>query len=142
MKSYLVSNLNNKPFWLSEISEVHNFFTQLNISGALKNSILQRINAELNFEINVSELQQLQLALEEKIDSLVIDVNFNPFKERLRRLYPLQYGSNPFVWKGTTYYLYTKLNAIDSQISITENFLTHVHEFISQNKPMKYTFKN
>lgn len=142
MKSYLVFNLNNKHIWSSDIIQVQDFFTQLNISETLKNNILQRVNAEVNFEVSVLELQQLQLALEGKIDILITDENFDPFKERLRKLYPLQYSSNPFIWKETTYYLYVKLNPIDSQISKTKNFLAYVKEFIQENKPMKYIFKD
>ena len=142
MKSYLVFNLNNKLISSRNITLLYDFFTQFNISESVKNSILQRVNAEMNFELSVSELQQLQLAASEKIDELVIDANFDPFKERLRRLYPLQYSSNPFVWKGNTYYLYVKLNPIDSQILSMKTFIDYTLEFINQNIPMKYTFKD
>lgn len=142
MKSYLVFNLNNKLISSRNTTLLYDFFTQFNITVSLKNSILQRINAEINFELSVSELQQLQLAASEKIDELVMDTNFDPFKQRLRRLYPLQYGNNPFVWKGKTYYLYGKLNPIDSEIFSMKTFLDYTQEFITQNKPMKYIFKN
>jgi len=142
MKSYLVFNLNNKHIWSADIIQVQDFFTQFNISETLKNNILQRINTEINFELTVSELQQLKPALEEKIDTLVVDVNFNPFKERLRRLYPLQYSGDPFIWNGITYYLYVKTNPIDSQIRRVNSFLAHIKEFINQNESMRFTFKN
>ncbi len=142
MKSYLIFNLNNKFISSRNTNLLYDFFTQFNISGPLKNSILQRVNAEINFELSVSELQQLEVAASEKIDELVADVNFNPFKERLRRLYPLQYGSDPFIWKGLTYYLYVKTNTIDSQISEIRSFLAQIKEFTNQNQPMQYIFKD
>lgn len=142
MKSYLIFNLNNKFISSRNTNLLSDFFTQFNISESLKNSILLRVNAEINFELSVSELQQLEVAASEKIDELVVDANFNPFKERLRRLYPLQYGSDPFIWKGLTYYLYVKTNPIDSQISEIRSFLAHIKEFTNQNQPMRYIFKN
>jgi hypothetical protein len=141
MKSYLTFNSNNKHISSRNITLLYDFFTQFNISESLKNSILQRVNAEINFELSVSELQQLQLAASEKIDELIIDANFDPFKERLRRIYP-NYSGNPFIWKEVTYYLYVKTNPIDSQISTVKSFLAHINEFINQNEPMRYIFKN
>ncbi len=86
MKSYLIFNLNNKLISCRNTNLLYDFFTQFNISESLKNSILVRVNAEMNFELSVSELQQLELAASEKIDELVADANFDPFKESIEKI--------------------------------------------------------
>lgn len=141
MKFYLVFNLDNKRIYSANTDYVHDFFMQYNIEEDLKKSILKRIDKEADFEITVSELIKIKPVLEEKIDQLILDVNFNPFKERLRRFYPLQYGSDPFVWKNITYYLYIKTNHIDSQISETNRFLKRIEYFINHNNSIKYLLK-
>ena len=141
MKSYLVFNLNNKHILSANIDYVYEFFIQFNIEEDLKKDILERINKESDFEISVSELEKIKPALEEKIDQLVVDANFNPFKERLRKLYPLQYNIDPFAWKNTTYYLYGKTNPIDSQILRIKSFLVHLEYFINHNQSIKYILK-
>ena len=139
---YLTYMINNKLY--SDLGEdtINDFYTKLNIQSVLKDSILQRIDAEADFEISVSELQQFVPALSARIDELVADPNFNPFKERLRQRNPVQFGSNPFIWKGVTYYLHVKTNPIDSKINRTNSFLGLIQEFINQNKPLKYIYKN
>lgn len=141
-KSYINKTLNNQFHSDLGLDTLKDFFTDLNIQSALKNTILQRIDTEVDFEIAVSELQQLVPALSARIDELVVDPKFDPFKERLRKRYPTQYGSNPFNWKGVTYYLYVKTNHIDSEISRINSFLVLIQEFINQNKPLKYIYKN
>ncbi|WP_133159993.1 hypothetical protein [Cloacibacterium normanense] len=138
---YLTYMINNKLY--SDLGEdtINDFYTKLNIQSVLKDSILQRIDAEADFEISVAELQQLVPALSARIDELIGNPNFNPFKERLRQRNPVQFGSNPFTWKGVTYYLYVKTNPIDSEISRTNGFLELTKEFINQNKPLKYIYK-
>lgn len=142
MKFYLVFNLDNKRIFSANIELVYEFFMQFNIEEDLKKHILERINKESDFEISISELERIKPALEEKIDQLIIDINFNPFKERLRKLYPIQYNSDPFVWKNTTYYLYVKTNPIDSQISRIRSFLINLEYFKNHNQSIKYIFKH
>lgn len=141
MKFYIIFDVNGNRNFSATLDFIKETFLNLNISSALKNSILQRIDAEADFEITVSEIQQLAPALSARIDELVVDPSFNPFKERLRQRNPVQFGSNPFIWKGVTYYLYSKTNPIDSEINRTSDFLELIQEFINHNKPLKYIFK-
>lgn len=142
MKFYTIINTSGKRHSIVDLESRKDEILNLNIQSTLKNSILQRIDAEADFEISVSELQQFVPALSARIDELVADPNFNPFKERLRQRNPVQFGSNPFIWKGVTYYLYVKTNPIDSKINRTNSFLGLIQEFINQNKPLKYIYKN
>ena len=142
MKFYTIFNTNGNRDSIADVESRKEQILNLNISATLKNSILQRIDAAADFEISVAELQLLASALSTRIDELVISPDFDPFKERLRKRNPTQFGSNPFTWKGTTYYLYLKTNPIDSEINRTSGFLELIQEFINQNKPLKYIYKN
>ena len=142
MKSYIIFDIKDIRNFSATLNFIKGPFLNLNISAVLKNSILQRIDAEADFEISVAELQQLAPALSARIDELVTDPNFNSFKERLRQRNPIQFGSNPFTWKGVTYYLYVKTNPVDSEINRNNGFLELIQEFINQNKPLKYIYKS
>ena len=113
----------------------------LNFSSTFKNMIFENISRNQDFEILILEMQNIIPALENRIDELLNDKDFNPFKEELRKRYPVQYSSQPFEYKGTIYYLYSKGFSIDSLISRTINFKNLVEEHINANMPLKYVYK-
>jgi len=141
-KYYIVYNLSNKIASAAGHNLLIKFFNELEILSSLKESISQRINNNSDFEINVSELQEIVPALSEKINNLLSAPDFNPFKEREREEYPAAYNKFPFIWNGVTYYLYPKDNDIDSEINRTNGYLKLIQEFINQNKPLKYIYKS
>ena len=140
--NYIVYGLNNRIASVVNIKNSNDFFNSINISEGLRNSIFQRISVNKDFELTLSELQQLIPALSEKINNLISDPDFNPFKEREREMYPMAYNNFPFMWNGVTYYLYPKANDIDSEIRRVYGYLKLIQEHINQNKPLKYIYKN
>ena len=78
-----------------------------------------------------------------KIEDCLKHPDFNPFKEKLRERFPNQYGSQPFKYKETTYYLYHKGREfyIDSLIIKTLGFKELVEAHLKADKPLKYIYK-
>jgi hypothetical protein len=144
MKSYyLVFNTNNKLIFGTDLESTYKRFSELKIKADLKDSIKNRIYAKNDFEITVQELQEILLNFDVQIENLLKHPDFNLFKEELRKRFPEQYGSQPFEFKGTTYYLYHKGREfyIDSLIYSALGFKKLIEEHISANKPLKYVFK-
>ncbi|WP_336686047.1 hypothetical protein [Chryseobacterium bernardetii] len=142
MEYYIVYNSANKIVLAPNITNIVDFFNSLSISTALKNNIIQRINLKSNFELNLSELQQLKPAIIQSINILLSHPDFDPFKEKLRMRYPNQFNNFPFIWNNTTYYLYPKSNKIDSEILKYNKILDVINEYINENKILKYIYKN
>lgn len=115
----------------------------LQISSTIQNKVIENVSKDDNFEITILEMQSILPALEKKITELLKHPDFNPFKEKLREKFPEQYGSQPFEYKGTTYYLYHKGREfyIDSQIYRLLNFKKLVEEHIKANIPLRYVFE-
>lgn len=113
----------------------------MKISLLLKNKISNNVNNKEDFEITVSELREILPTLDTRIEELLKHPDFDPFKEEKRKRFPQQYGSDPFEYKGITYYLYSKLNPIDSLINRIIGFKKIIEEHIAVNKPLKYVYK-
>ena len=115
----------------------------LQISSILQDKVIENVSKDKNFEITILEMQGILPALEEKIIELLKHPDFNPFKEKLREKFPEQYGSQPFEYKGITYYLYHKGREfyIDSLIYRMLNFKKLVEEHIKANIPLRYVFE-
>ncbi|WP_370895592.1 hypothetical protein [Chryseobacterium gossypii] len=113
------------------------------ISSLLKSSIEKKISGNENFEINVTELQEILPTLDRRIEELLKHPDFNPFKEELRQQFPEQYGSQPFEFKGTTYYLYHKGREfyVDGLIYGALGFKKLIEDHIAANKPLRYVYK-
>lgn len=118
-------------------------YDNLNINDALKNKIKNNIAQNSNFEVPISDFNQLLNALENRVEKLLKHPDFNPFKEKLREQFPEQYGSHPFNFKGTTYYLYNKGREfyIDSLIVGALGFKELIEEHLKANRPLKYIYK-
>lgn len=138
---YLIFNTKNKLFSGPDLKRAFNRYSDLAINSNLKESIKQRIYSEQDFEVTIQELQEILPTLDKKIEELLNHPDFNPFKEELRQRFPQQYESNPFEFRGTTYYLYTKTFPIDSLINRIINFKELLKEHILANKPLKYVYK-
>lgn len=140
---YLAFNTKNKLVSGLDTERLFNEYSELNISLELKENIKQRIYAEQDFEITVQELQQILPTFDKRIEELVKHPDFDPFKEELRQRYREQYGSQPFEFKGTTYYLYHKGREfyVDSIIYGVLGLKKLVEDHISVNKPLKYVYK-
>lgn len=141
MKVYIIFGTNGKRNFSASLDFIKEPFLNLNISSDLRNSILQRIDAEQDFEVPVTELQEILPTLDTRIEELLKHPDFDPFKAEKRKRFPQQYGSEPFQYKGVTYYLYSKLNPIDSLIKRIIGFKKLIEEHISANKPLKYIYK-
>lgn len=144
MKSYyLIFDTKNKLNSGPDLEVAFNRYSDLIISSGLKETLRQRIYAEQDFEVTVQELQQILPTLDKRIEELLKHPDFNPFKEELRQRYPEQYGSQPFKFKGTTYYLYHKGREfyVDSMIYGALGFKKLVEDHIAKNKPLKYVYK-
>jgi hypothetical protein len=140
---YLIFNSKNKLFSGPDLERAFNRYSDLAINSILKESIKQRIYSEQDFEITMQELQEILPTLDKRIEELLKQPDFNPFKEELRQRFPQQYGNQPFEYKGTTYYLYHKGREfyIDSLIYGVLGFKKLVEEYIKANKPLKYVYK-
>lgn len=141
---YLIFNTQNKFISGLDLTRSYNDFVDLEINLNLKESIKQRIYAEQDFELTVQELQQVVVSLDKRIKDLLKHPDFNPFKEELREKFPNQYGSQPFEFKGVTYYLYHKGKEfyVDSLIYGVIGFKKIIKDYVSANKPLKYIYKN
>ena len=118
-------------------------YNNLKINDFLKIKIKNNIEQNSNFEVPMIDFNQLLNALENRIEKLLNHPDFNPFKEKLRERFPDQYGSQPFKYKGTTYYLYHKGREfyIDNLIINTLGFKELVEAHLKANKPLKYIYK-
>jgi hypothetical protein len=138
---YLIFNTKNKLVGGCDFEDAYRQISQLEINISYKEMLKQKIYTGKDFEISTIELQTINIAFENRIDKLLKDKDFNPFKEELRKRFPTQYGSQPFEYKGTTYYLYSKGFPIDELISRTIIFKNLVEEHINANMPLKYVYK-
>ncbi|UEQ75365.1 hypothetical protein [Chryseobacterium arthrosphaerae] len=140
---YLAFNTKNKLVSGLDTERLFKEYSELGISLELKEDIKQRIYAEQDFEVTVQELQQILPTLDKRIEELVKHPDFNPFKEELRKRYPEQYGSQPFKFNGTTYYLYHKGREfyVDSLIYGVLGFKKLIKDHIAANKPLRYVYK-
>jgi hypothetical protein len=118
-------------------------YNNIDINNNLRTKIKNSIAENSNFEIPISDFKPLLNALERRVEELLKHHDFNPFKEKLREQFPEQYGSQPFEYKGTTYYLYHKGREfyIDSLIYGVLGFKELIEEHIKSNKPLKYVYK-
>ena len=86
--------------------------------------IKELIMAEKDFSLNIEALKSLKIAIEERIDLLLKDDNFDPFKKELIKENIQEYSYYPFEWKGTRYYLYPRMGfEIDREIDRNFSFL-------------------
>jgi len=141
---YLIFNIENKVRnFTDSLDDTFERFAILKLNPAIEESIKQRIYAEQDFEVTVQELQQILPTLDKRIEELVKHPDFNPFKEELRKRYPEQYGSQPFKFKGTTYFLYHKGREfyVDSMIYGALGFKKLIEDHIAANKPLRYVYK-
>lgn len=115
----------------------------IGLSHDFRNFIEESIEQKKDFELGVLDMKMIIELLDLKIPELLKHDDFNPFKEELRRRFPKQYGSQPFVYEGITYYLYNKGREfyIDSLICSTLSFKELLVEHIKINKPLKYVYK-
>lgn len=116
-------------------------FADLNLPKTIENKIVKGANSKQDFEISISELKIIFLAVEKRINQLINDPNFNPFKTELRKKYPEQYGNDAFHYNGTTYYLYSKGFEIDALISSMASFRNVIENHIKLNKSLKFIYK-
>ena len=141
---YLIFNIENKVRnFTNSLDDTFERFAILKLNSTIEESIKQRIYAEQDFEVTVQELQQILPTFDKRIEDLLKHPDFNPFKEELRQRYPEQYGSQPFKFKGTTYYLYHKGREfyVDSMIYGALGFKKLIEDHIIANKPLKYVYK-
>ena len=118
-------------------------YKNLKINDFLKIKIKNSITQNSSFEVPITDFNILLNALENRVEELLNHPDFNPFKEKLREQFPDQYGSQPFKYKGTIYYLYHKGREfyIDSLIINTLSFKELVEAHLKANKPLKYIYK-
>lgn len=83
-KSYINKTLKNQFYSDLGLDVLKDFFIGLNISFSLRNSIIDRIDSEVDFDLSIQELQAIAPTLSEKINDLLSDPDFNPFKGRER----------------------------------------------------------
>ncbi|WP_027381234.1 hypothetical protein [Chryseobacterium daeguense] len=141
---YLIFNIENKVRnFTDSLDDTFERFAILKLNPAIEESIKQRIYAEQDFEVTGQELQQILPTLDKRIEELVKHPDFNPFKEELRKRYPEQYGSQPFKFKGTIYYLYHKGREfyVDNMIYGALGFKKLIEDHIAANKPLRYVYK-
>lgn len=117
-------------------------FNDLSLSISLKEKTKVAVNNKTDFEIILAEFPEILLSLDDEIDKLLKSPDFNPFKEELRRNFPEQYSDYPFVYKGKTYYLYSKTFPIDSQIISIINFKELINFHIKKNLNLKFVYKD
>lgn len=136
----------NRPLFgrLAEL-EYKEIYEPLDLGLQFKEMLKQKILSEQeeDFQLEISDLRLIISAIEKKIEKLLKEPDFNPFKEELREFFPSQYSSYPFNFKGTTYYLYTKGSEfyIDSLINDYKIRLDYFTECINNNKVIKYEFR-
>ncbi|UEQ75363.1 hypothetical protein [Chryseobacterium arthrosphaerae] len=139
---YLERILENGMYYNSILSQYLIYdYENLKISNLLKERIKTNIDSNQNFEIPLSKFSTIQMALDLRIEELLKHPDFDPFKEEKRKRFPQQYGSDPFQYKGVTYYLYSKLNPIDSLIKRIIGFKKLIEDHIAANKPLRYVYK-
>lgn len=139
---YLERILENGMYYNSVLSQyLISDFENLKISNLLKENIRTNINTNQSFEIPLLDFNEIQIALDQRIEELLKHPDFNPFKEELRQRFPEQYGSQPFEFHGKTYYLHTKTFPIDSLIDRIIDFKELLEEHLKANKPLKYLYK-
>lgn len=117
-------------------------FNNLGLSKKIEEKIENAISDRKNFEIPQEEFTKILYHLDLEIDKLLKSPDFNPFKEELRRNFPEQYSDSPFVYKGKTYYLYSKTFPIDSQIISIINFKKLINFHIEKNYNLKFIYKD
>lgn len=116
------------------------YFKDLDLNKELRESLKLRIDAESNFELSIKELKELSDALKKRIDEILNDDEFNPFKEGLRERYP-QYGDYPLEYNNKVYYPYSKggefpLDLIFESLAV---YKEQVENHIAENKRMKHS---
>lgn len=139
MKYIKFNNINGKKVASVSVNYAYSrYFENLRLDKGFKKSIEDRINLKSDFELTLEELEKLSIAIENKIDELLVDPKFNPFKESLRIKYPEQYSNNPFSYKGKVYYLYTKGSefVIDLEITMFDTFKKNIDEHILEGQSM------
>lgn len=143
MKYYILLSKDDTRIGMRQIDQLIAFFSELKIKPVLQKSLKDRIVSEVDFEITVDELKELVPVLEEKIEQLLKHPDFNPFKENLRKKFPAQYESEPFNYKGTIYYLYSKGREfqIDRDLYNISEFKRRIEKHIEAGKSLKYILK-
>jgi len=140
---YLVFNEESRLVSSLDSRQLFSKYSNLEINPNLKKNIKLRIDSKKDFELTISEMKELIFSLIKQVEKLLVHPDFNPFKEELRKRFPEQYGSQPFIYGGITYYLYTKGREfyIDSLIYSSLLFKKLLEEHVIINKPLKYVYK-
>lgn len=140
---YLLFNRENKLISSLDSIQLFSKYDDLELTPNLKKSIKLRIDSKKDFEITIAEMKEIIFSLTKQVEQLLKHSDFNPFKEELRKRFPEQYGSMPFIYDGITYYLYTKGREfyIDSLIYTNQLFKKQLEEHILIEKPLKYIYK-
>lgn len=139
---YLQQGMDKGFSYNSIISNVFfQIYKTLNLNPDLEKRITDKLNQKVDFELSVSEMKGIIPLLDNTIETLMKSPDFNPFKEALRKKSSLQYGSYPFVFNGTTYYLYPKGWKVDRLISNCGGTKDMFKSFIKADKPVKFKYK-
>lgn len=115
----------------------------LGLTVDFESFIEESIKHGKDFELEIPDMEKIVELLDLKIPKFLNHKDFNPFKEELRSKFPEQYGSQPFVHNGITFYLYTKGREfyIDSLISNSLSYKNLLLEHIKLSKSLKYVYK-
>ena len=142
-KRFRLKNNEGKIFYSGSNTHTYDYYyKELEISTELKDKIKLNFETDSDFEINCSDLKKIKVAVEKSVDTIFKHNDFDPFKEKLRKRFPEQYGSDPITHKGITYYLYTKGREfyIDSLISSYLGHIELIDNLIKSNTPLKYYY--
>ncbi|MEM7086419.1 MAG: hypothetical protein AAF489_09565 [Bacteroidota bacterium] len=117
-------------------------YEQLTLPNSLKDTILNHIELEQNFQIDVVNLHKIIEALQQRIEALLKHEDFDGVKKEKRKKYKTQFESYPFIYANKTYYLYPKGSdyPIDKEISSNAGFKVILEEHVKANEPLKYNY--
>ena len=116
-------------------------YEELVIPSSIRSLIKSNFESKSDFEIPILEFSEIKKAINKRIEKLLKHPEFDPFKEELRKKFPEQYGSNPFIFNGKTYYLYGKTMPIDSDIERATSFLKLIDDHEKENTSLKFKYK-
>ena len=116
-------------------------YEDIDVSAEIKSLLKSSIESNSNFEIPEHHYPHLIDVLNQNIETLLTHPEFDPFKVELRQKFPEQYSSYPFEFNGTTYYLYGKTFAIDSEIERIANLIDIIKEHKKEGVSMRFFYK-
>lgn len=140
MKSLKIELIGNKS--ISYFPSIRFYEIEIeNLDDTENEKIKELVIAEKDFCLDIEILNSLKISIEKRIDSLLKDSNFDPFKKDLINENREEYGYHSFEWKGIQYFLYPRMGfEIDREIDRRLLFLKLLSEQIEMKTSMIFKF--